>query len=160
MCRRFNDTAIKLIEKCSLIENYSTLPNASEKLIEQLCDYLSLSEYNKDYTILDFKFFKFVAINKKEIDGNPISELLEANIGYQHLRQISESVLCIPIATATVERSFGAMNRIISKLRNRMGQYTLGYCIKIIIEGEEDPPQEFIEEVIDLYARKKLAALD
>jgi hypothetical protein len=27
--------------------------------------------------------------------------------------------------------------------------------MKISIEGEEDPPQEFIEEVIYLYARKK-----
>jgi len=27
--------------------------------------------------------------------------------------------------------------------------------MKISIDGEEDPPQEFIEEAIDLYARKK-----
>jgi len=87
--------------------------------------------------------------------GNPISDLLEVNMGYQHLKKLAESVLCIPIATATVERSFSAMNRIMSKLRNRMGQDTLEYCMKINIEGEEDPPQEFIEETIDLYARKK-----
>ncbi|KAF0753046.1 zinc finger protein 862-like [Aphis craccivora] len=31
-----------------------------------------------------------------------------------------------------------------SKLRNRMGQDTLEYCMKISIEGEEDPPQEFL----------------
>lgn len=70
-----------------------------------MCDCLYLSEHDKDCTILNFKSFKFVAIYKKEIDGNPISKLLEANIGYQYLRQIAESVLCIPIATATVEHS-------------------------------------------------------
>ncbi|KAL4119987.1 hypothetical protein QTP88_012737 [Uroleucon formosanum] len=36
MDRRFNDTAVKLIEGCSIFENYSTLSDASEKLIEQL----------------------------------------------------------------------------------------------------------------------------
>jgi len=55
MDRRLNDTAIKLIEGCSIFENYSTLLNASEKLIGQLYDCLSISEYDKNY-ILDFKF--------------------------------------------------------------------------------------------------------
>ena len=84
---RFNDTAVKLIEGCSIFENYSTLSDASEKLIEQLCDCLSISEYDKECIILDFKSFKFVALNKKEIGGNPISDLLEVNMGYQHLRK-------------------------------------------------------------------------
>ncbi|CAI6354956.1 unnamed protein product [Macrosiphum euphorbiae] len=84
----------------------------------QLCDCLSISEYDKECIILDFKSFKFVALNKKEIGGNPISDLLEVNMGYQHLRKLAESVLCIPIATATVERSFSAMNRIMSKTQN------------------------------------------
>ncbi|KAF0753047.1 zinc finger protein 862-like [Aphis craccivora] len=110
MDRRFNDTAAKLIEGCSIFENYSMLSDASEKLIEQLCDCLSISEYDKKCIILDFKSFKFVALNKKEIGGNPISDLLEVNMGYQNLRKLAESVLCIPIATATVERSFSAMN--------------------------------------------------
>jgi hypothetical protein len=57
-------------------------------------------------------------------------------MGYQHLRKLAESVLCIPIATATVERSFSAMNTIMSKLRNRMGEDTFEYCMKISIEGE------------------------
>ena len=39
-----------------------------------------------------------------------------------------------------------------------MGQDTLQYCMKISIEGDEDPPIEYVEEVIDLYATKKLAA--
>jgi len=86
----------------------------------------------------------------------PFLNFLEVNMGYQHLRKLAESVLYIPNATATVEQSFSAMNRIMSKLRNRLGQDTLEYCMKISIEGEEEPPQEFIEEVIDLYARKKL----
>ena len=47
------------------------------------------------------------------------------------------------------------MNRIMTNLHNRMGQDTLQYCMKISIEGDEDPPIEYVEEVIDLYATKK-----
>jgi hypothetical protein len=84
-----------------------------------------------------------------------IIDLLEANIGYEHLKKLLESILCIPIGTPTVERSFSAMNRIMTNLRNRMGQDTLQHCMKISIEGAEDPSIEYVEEVIDLYETKK-----
>ena len=79
----------------------------------------------------------FVALQKVETQECPITDLLEANIGYEHLKKLTESICCVPIATATVERSFSAMNRIMTKLRNRMGQDTLQYCMKISIEGDE-----------------------
>lgn len=87
-------------------------------------------------------------------------ELFEANIGLQYLRKMAESVLFIPIATLPVERSFSAMNRIMSKLRNQMGQDALKYCMKISIEGEEDTPQKFIEEQFIYMEAKKLVAFD
>lgn len=48
------------------------------------------------------------------------------------------------------------MIRIMPRLPNRMGQYTLGCYTEINIKREEDPSQEFIEEAIDLKVRKKL----
>jgi len=97
----------------------------------------------------------FVASQKVKTNEYPITDLLEANIGYEHLKKLSESILCIPMGTPTVERLFSAMNRIMTNLRNRMGQDTLQYCMKISIEGDEDPSIEYVEEVIDLYATKK-----
>lgn len=72
------DTAIKhIVEECSLSENYSTLSNATEKLIEQSYNCLSISKYDIDCIILDFKSFKFVAILiKKSLVQNPITELI------------------------------------------------------------------------------------
>lgn len=74
--------------------------------------------------ISDFMYFKFVAINKKDIGINRISELLKTNVRYQHLKQIAESVLYIPITISTVERSSSAIDRVMPKLRNRLGQET------------------------------------
>lgn len=155
MNRRFNDTALTLIEGCAIFEDYKSFSNSSEKIIEQLCDCFSLNENEKDGVLSDYKSFMFVASQKVKTNGYPITDLLEANIGYEHLKKLSESILCIPIGTPTVERSFSAMNRIMTDLRNRMGQDTLQYCMKISIEGDEDPSIEYVDEVIDLYATKK-----
>uniref|UniRef100_A0A2S2PJ55 Zinc finger protein n=1 Tax=Schizaphis graminum TaxID=13262 RepID=A0A2S2PJ55_SCHGA len=155
MNRRFNDTALTLIEGCAIFEDYKSFSNSSEKIIEQLCDCFSLNENEKDGVLSDYKSFMFVASQKVKTNGYPITDLLEANIGYEHLKKLSESILCIPIGTPTVERSFSAMNRIMTNLRNRMGQDTLQYCMKISIEGDEDPSIEYVDEVIDLYATKK-----
>ncbi|VVC42984.1 Ribonuclease H-like domain,HAT, C-terminal dimerisation domain, partial [Cinara cedri] len=145
MNRRFNDTALTLIEGCSIFENYRSFSNSSIKIIEQLCNCFSLNENEKDGVLSDYKSFIFVALRNVETQKCPITNLLEANIGYEHLKKLAKSICCVPIATATVER-FSAMNRIMTKLRNRMEQDTLQYCMKISIEGDEDPPMEYIKE--------------
>lgn len=45
-----------------------------------------MSEHDKDGVIADNKCFKFIAFQIKEIVRNPITELSEANIGYQILK--------------------------------------------------------------------------
>jgi hypothetical protein len=47
-----------------------------------------------------------------------------------------EILLVIPVTTASVERSFSAMNKILNKARNRMKPETLIHCMMISIEGE------------------------
>lgn len=81
MNRRFNDTALTLIEGCSIFENYKAFSNSSEKVIEQLCDCFSLNENEKDGVLSDYKSFIFVASQKVKTQGYPITDFLEANIG-------------------------------------------------------------------------------
>ena len=45
-------------------------------------------------------------------------------------------VLTLPVATATVERSFSAMKYIKNELRNRMGDQWLNDCLTVYIEKE------------------------
>jgi hypothetical protein len=69
MNRRFNDTALTLIERCSIFEDYKSFSNSSEKLIEQLCDCFSLNENEKDGVLSDYKSFMFVASQKVKTNG-------------------------------------------------------------------------------------------
>ena len=43
----FNDTALTLIEGCSIFKNYRSFSNSSIKIIEQLCNCFSLNENEK-----------------------------------------------------------------------------------------------------------------
>lgn len=63
--------------------------------------------------------------------------------------------MCVPVSTATVERSFSTTNRIMKKIRNQMGQETLQSCMKISTEGPSELDEDTVNEVIDLYARQK-----
>jgi hypothetical protein len=69
-----------------------------------------------------------------------------------------EILLIIPLTTASVERSFSAMNRILNKARNRMVPETLMHCMMISVGGPEIPTDEFLNRVVDLYARKNLVS--
>jgi len=46
--------------------------------------------------------------------------------------------MCIPVSTASAERSFSTVYRIMSRIRNRIGPETLHDCMKISIEGPDE----------------------
>ena len=57
---------------------------------------------------------------------------------YPQLSSAAEIFLCAPISTATVERDFSAMNRILTDLRNRLTTQHLEQLMRISIEGPLD----------------------
>jgi hypothetical protein len=86
---------------------------------------------------------------------NALSKILEVDVGYTELPKMCEILLVITVTTASVERSFSAMNRILNKARNRMVPETLMHCMMISIEGPEILTDEFLNRVVDLYATEK-----
>ena len=56
-----------------------------------------------------------------------------------NLSQLAQLLLLVPIGTATVERTFSAMNRIMTDLRSRLSSEHLDSLLLISIEGPEIP---------------------
>jgi hypothetical protein len=77
------------------------------------------------------------------------------DVGYTELQKMCEILLVITVTTASVERSFSVMNRILNKARNRMVPETWMHCMMISIEGPEILTDEFLNRVVDLYATEK-----
>lgn len=156
MNHRFDDKAMKLFNGCAIFDNTDAFLRANPSDIEYLCNCFGVDAAG---CIADFKSFKhYLSVSASSVAGNtckPYELILQVNIGYEQLRTLTEAMLCIPVSTASVERSFSTMNRIHTKLRNRMGEETIDHLMRISCEGPDDPPLSLLNAAVDLYARKK-----
>ena len=151
---RFNDKAMKLFIECAIFDSTHAFLNATILDIEFLCKTFGI---DSDACVADFKSFKHYITKILNATGSnkPYQILLAANVGYNYLRQLAELIMCVPISTASVERSFSTMNRIHTKLRNKLGEESIDHLMRIACEGPENPPLSFLNSIIDLYAKKK-----
>ena len=70
---------------------------------------------------------------------------------YPHLSKLASIAALVPVSTAECERSFSTMNRVKTKLRNRMKTSTLDCLIRISMEGA--PLSQFnFERAADIWA--------
>ncbi|CAF4893698.1 unnamed protein product, partial [Rotaria socialis] len=63
--------------------------------------------------------------------------------------------LCAPISTATVERDFSTMNRILTDLRNRLTTEHLEQLMRVSIEGPSDLDDDLKDLIINCWKVKK-----
>ena len=123
---------INLAVKFHSIEAFNTLTHDDINLTT----YLNIS--NKNAVWAHICSFKYVQVIEKP--DNIKSCILQPNIGYEHLKELCIRLWRLPVSTATAERSFSAMNRICTRLQNRIGKEALNACMKICIEGPEEHP--------------------
>ena len=73
---------------------------------------------------------------------------------YENLKKIIDFINTIPVTTASVERSFSTMNRVVSWVRNSIDKERASNLILQSVERELVDNLD-LEEVIDFWARKK-----
>jgi len=74
---------------------------------------------------------------------------------YPQLSLAAEIFLIAPISTTTVERDFSTMNRILTKLRNRLIIEHVDQLMRISIEGPDILNEEIKEEIINNWKKVK-----
>ncbi|CAF1540891.1 unnamed protein product [Rotaria sordida] len=74
---------------------------------------------------------------------------------YPQLSLAAEIFLVVPISTATVERNFSTMNRILTKLRNQLTTQYVDQLMRISIEGPDTLNEEIKEEIINYWKKLK-----
>ena len=85
----------------------------------------------------------------KELDTNEMLQTM-----FPNLSTLSNICLAIPISTASVERSFSQIKLIKTRLRNRIGESSLSYLMKISMETPERLSDNDLENIIDIWNRK------
>ena len=71
---------------------------------------------------------------------------------FPSLNTLANVCLSIPVGTASVERSFSEMK--MTRLRNRIGEFSLSYLMKIAIESPEKLYEMELENIVDIWNRK------
>ena len=71
-----------------------------------------------------------------------------------NLHKLAVIFLSLPVATASVERSFSQMKMIKTRLRNRIGELSLSKLMKIAIESPDTLSDNDVEEIVSVWSRK------
>ena len=71
-----------------------------------------------------------------------------------NLHKLAVIFLSLPVATASVERSFSQMKMIKTRLRNRIGELSLSNLMKIAIESPDTLSDNDVEEIVSVWSRK------
>jgi len=155
---RFNDKSIIIMKFASHFESFQSFIGIQDTELKAICGYFPM--FNAEAILADMKSFNFFI--KSMLDSgiykaheSPLIKIMEADIGYTELQQLCEILLVIPVTTASVERSFSTMNRVLTKTRKKMLPGTLMHCMLISIEGPDVSTEDFLDKTVDLYAAKK-----
>ena len=65
-----------------------------------------------------------------------------------NLHKLAVIFLSLPVATASVERSFSQMKMIKTRLRNQIGELSLSNLMKIAIESPDTLSDNDVEEIV------------
>ncbi|KAI6649896.1 Zinc finger protein [Oopsacas minuta] len=84
----------------------------------------------------------------------------EIYAAFPNLAKIAAILEVLPVTTATVERSFSNMKLIKTRLRSRMSEETLDYCMRICIEGSDHLSDENLEAVLEHYKGMKIRKIN
>ncbi|XP_064624543.1 uncharacterized protein C17orf113-like [Lineus longissimus] len=97
---------------------------------------------------------KLLASEYKELSAQEVlQDLTKSEMGpvlYPNLTTLMTIALCLPVSTATVERSFSDMKMIKTRLRNRLSAKNLDHLMRISIEG---PPMSAVDfdAILDIW---------
>jgi len=122
---RFNDKSINIMKFASHFESFQSFIGIQDTELKTICGYFPM--LNAEAILADMKSFNFFI--KSMLDSgiykaheSPLIKIMEADIGYTELQQLCEILLVIPVTTASVERSFSTMNRVLTKTRKKCSQ--------------------------------------
>lgn len=160
---RFDQNTFTLLPCFSILdrENVTEDNDYGEKEVAALQQHYL--EYFDSTILFEWKTFRKYLLTQtwagKEISRREICiKLVQNGIPkdvYPRLSLAAEIFFTAPVSTATVERGFCAMNRILNKLRNRLATVQLDELMRMSREGLETLSEQMTEGIINLWKSKK-----
>ena len=146
----------------SVVQNFSvfsmddTAVDASDELVSLLDHYSPAVD--KDDALMEWRTFstsldKLTSFTAQSVMVD-LAERDELRTLYPNLSKLAAMGAVIPMSTVDAERGFSAVNRIKTKLRNRMKATTLQNLLTIEVEGPELKDMDY-EATVKFWAQMK-----
>ena len=74
---------------------------------------------------------------------------------FPNLSLISSLILLCPLGTASVERSFSTMNRVLTRLRQRLSTSNMEACMLVAIEGPPKLSEDEARAIVQIWHGQK-----
>ena len=99
----------------------------------------------------------FLQRHQLESSDDTCTHLLTSDVGdsFPQLRKFAGILLCCPVGTANVERSFSTMNRVCNKLRQRLTPAHLSHLLQISQEGPEKLKRNELKDIFYIWHQQK-----
>ena len=128
---------------------------------EQPAETVDGDEYTKEALIspeIRTEWKTFRSYLSKQPKGTLYSQLTELTTSdmLSKISTLANICLSIPVSTASVERSFSQMKLIKTRIRNRIGQSSLSYLMKIAIETPEKLSDSDLDAIISVESLEEL----
>ena len=100
---------------------------------------------------------QFMAMKPKENMKSQLTDMVSNDMlttMFPNLHTIATISLSIPVATASVERSFSQMKLIKMRLRSSLKDTSLSHLMKIAIESPDKLTDSDLDEIVEVWNRK------
>lgn len=136
----------------------------SATLLRTICSSHPVLQKITDEAVEEFNVFRnhMAVLRQKEVPPS-ISYVLQSLVDstevlagtFPNLSMVASLILLCPLGTPSVERSFSAMNRILTRLRQRMVVDNMEACMLVTMEGPAKLTDEEARDVVHKWHRQK-----
>ncbi|PUZ40799.1 hypothetical protein GQ55_9G452100 [Panicum hallii var. hallii] len=142
---RFDEVNMELLTCMAALNPADSFASFDANKVHRLAEFYPNEFSSSDLLRLDLQLETFIDDMRKDELFKGINNLVDLSVKlvetkrdkvYHWAYLLIKLVLLLPVATASVERIFSAMNFIKNKLRNKMGDSLLDHCLMTFIERD------------------------
>ena len=125
---------------------------------EQVRQLASYFELDKDEAANEWSCFRhYLSKRVSATVSDVFKSLLNSDVGdsYPALSTLAGIIVACPVGTAGVERSFSTMNRLCTRLRQRLTPQHLNKLLMIVQEGPTELTRDELKQIAYLWLQQK-----
>ena len=158
MNKRFGDAIGNVSLAASVFKPCNVLTASLSEQQEQVRQLASYFELDKDEAANEWSCFRhYLSKRVSATVSDVFKSLLNSDVGdsYPALSTLAGIIVACPVGTAGVERSFSTMNRLCTRLRQRLTPQHLNKLLMIVQEGPTELTRDELKQIAYLWLQQK-----